>query len=592
VILPTMLGMWPLWIIFSHKKIGLIHHYYVSDVSVVKDVEYNLRFEYRVGLGSGKWDLTVRKSDDHNIKVHLDPWWDIDFTSFIICSISDPVAGCEMFLNVSYLAGGDNVSCNSLCQNDFEDIRFLDIDNSTVLDAYIESKVDGAYCYFWIELPNDIVADGKFLMYFGNAGASHIYNDGHADFMSVFDAGDFSWDFENLTIDANLNVYGWVNEGSDAGHARDDIPFERDMHGEIQDASTLNNYAFYNLTGGGWDELLIRGAVSMGNDDYIMVMGYDSAGAHPGTIISKWIMYDSVGARIGNAGAWVNFYDPGWVATDTYWFFEYRVDVSGANTDHNLRFFDKYHNELCYEATNTYDSDTVDRFIWMVSSDHVFGRRGFMDVLSVGTYYSTVPKWSSFSEIQTFTVVITIEDIYPINNSVIESNDYGVAFSVNISSSAAVNLNCVFMMNGVIFGNSSGYAQNFTCFSSNFTDEAEYEFRVNCSYPLSVWDNVNESFNFEVGDVGGIEMSELFGDPNSLLITAIFVLMYLMYKLSIRYLGVHLIIGGTGIMMLLIGYDTIMNMFPDVLIGIFFIMGCGLYFMFMSIIKLMKGIGE
>ena len=56
-------------------------------------------------------------------------------------------------LNHIYLSeytGQDAVNLNGHCRTDFGDVRFTD-DEGTLLDYWIESKVDGEYAIFWVE---------------------------------------------------------------------------------------------------------------------------------------------------------------------------------------------------------------------------------------------------------------------------------------------------------------------------------------------------------------------------------------------------------------------------------------------------------
>jgi len=77
----------------------------------------------------------------------------------------------QMQLNVSYNGGGD-VSCNGHCNQNFSDLRFVQIDNTTELPYWIEKKVDGNYALLWVNVSSQAMSDGKILMYYGNSGAS------------------------------------------------------------------------------------------------------------------------------------------------------------------------------------------------------------------------------------------------------------------------------------------------------------------------------------------------------------------------------------------------------------------------------------
>jgi len=100
----------------------------------------------------------------------------------------------QMRLNVSYNGGGD-VSCNGHCNQNFSDLRFVQVDNTTELPYWIEEKVDGSYALVWINVSSQAMSDGKVLMYYGNPNAPPA-SDGNDTFL-FFD------DFEGTSLDAS-----------------------------------------------------------------------------------------------------------------------------------------------------------------------------------------------------------------------------------------------------------------------------------------------------------------------------------------------------------------------------------------------------
>ena len=92
----------------------------------------------------------------------------------------------QMFINVSYAVDSGDVNCSSHCNANFSDLRFLDIDNTTVLDYWFENVSAGDYAWTWVELPTDVETDNAIYMYYGNAGATDVYN-GSATFPIYFD---------------------------------------------------------------------------------------------------------------------------------------------------------------------------------------------------------------------------------------------------------------------------------------------------------------------------------------------------------------------------------------------------------------------
>jgi len=105
-------------------------------------------------------------------------------------TITNPVAGYQMFVNVSY---------DSDMQNDFDDIRFFDDDNITELDYWLEYKVDGAYAYFWVKL-ND--TGNTIYMYYGNPVASSTSSGSNTwDYF-------LDWSFNHSANFTNLDLGG------------------------------------------------------------------------------------------------------------------------------------------------------------------------------------------------------------------------------------------------------------------------------------------------------------------------------------------------------------------------------------------------
>ena len=110
-------------------------------------------------------------------------WWNSSWQYHRVCNIdTNGYSGYyQMKINVSYSSGGD-VSCNGHCQSDFDDIRFVDIDNSTVLPHWKEKYVDSQYAIFWVNVSADAMSDGKILMYYGNPSATTT-SDGNETFI-------------------------------------------------------------------------------------------------------------------------------------------------------------------------------------------------------------------------------------------------------------------------------------------------------------------------------------------------------------------------------------------------------------------------
>jgi len=105
----------------------------------------------------------------------------------------------------------DDVYLNSHCRTDFGDIRFTDDDGDTLLDCWMESKVDSNYAIFWVEIADSLSTDpATIYVYYDKADATYPYlaNDsaqGEATF-PFFDH------FPGVALDtAKWDVYGTGN---------------------------------------------------------------------------------------------------------------------------------------------------------------------------------------------------------------------------------------------------------------------------------------------------------------------------------------------------------------------------------------------
>lgn len=90
----------------------------------------------------------------------------------------------------------NEVSLNSNCQTDFDDVRFTDGDGVTELDYWLEDKMDSGNATFWVEVADDLGSDQTIYVYYGNNGVSSTSN-GPQTFL-LFD--DFNDDSINGTL--------------------------------------------------------------------------------------------------------------------------------------------------------------------------------------------------------------------------------------------------------------------------------------------------------------------------------------------------------------------------------------------------------
>lgn len=131
-------------------------------------------------------------------------------------SVDGAKTNYQMYFNVNYAASADvsgNVTCNSLCQTDFDDIRFTTSDGSTEIDYWLENYGASSRGMFWVEVPYIPIApnDTTIYMYYGNATA--VTTSSGEDTFIVFD--DFEdavagiWTTTAGTVDYASNTHSW-----------------------------------------------------------------------------------------------------------------------------------------------------------------------------------------------------------------------------------------------------------------------------------------------------------------------------------------------------------------------------------------------
>ena len=120
-------------------------------------------------------DKTIQEAIATDTFYVLDPWYDTDFNYRKKLTIANAYNSYPICINVSKNVGAE-VNCSNHCNDNFSDIRFVELDNVTVLDHWIEKFVSGSYAWFWVELADDCTTNNTFWMYYGKASAVNISN--------------------------------------------------------------------------------------------------------------------------------------------------------------------------------------------------------------------------------------------------------------------------------------------------------------------------------------------------------------------------------------------------------------------------------
>ena len=171
-------------------------------------------------------------------------WWNENWSYCRVLPVINPSNSYQMKIIVGKSQGGD-VNCNGHCKNDFSDIRFVDVDNTTQLAYWMESYSDGNQATFWVKLPSDVESHSKILMYYGNTDALSM-SDGSATFL-WFD------DFHTNTIGDWTRVEDFQQHGW--------IFYNNKYHSSMNSARLRSNVDCVDITAESWPNI---GEISQG----------------------------------------------------------------------------------------------------------------------------------------------------------------------------------------------------------------------------------------------------------------------------------------------------------------------------------------
>jgi len=157
-------------------------------------------------------------------------------------------------VKVWYGSGTDsdeNVYVAGKCRTDFGDIRFTDDDGTTLLDYWMESKVDSDYAIFWVEVADDLsTIAGTIYCYYGKADATSISNgDNTFRLFDHFDDGSLNtakWDEGGVGTAVESGTVLTITSGNTSGNQKyitSDITYATGVAVEILSKTTYTAQA-------------------------------------------------------------------------------------------------------------------------------------------------------------------------------------------------------------------------------------------------------------------------------------------------------------------------------------------------------------
>jgi hypothetical protein len=159
-------------------------------------------------------------------------------------------------LYASTSSAGDTVALHAHSRTDFGDVRFTRSDGVTLLDYWMESKVDGDYAVFWVKVADDLsTIPATIYIYYGKSDAATTSN-GDNTFL-LFD------DFLGNSLDSNKWTTVIRGDGGSVSVANSEVTLNPNDN-TISSASIQSMAAFTN-------NILIRikRKYTAGTEDYL-----------------------------------------------------------------------------------------------------------------------------------------------------------------------------------------------------------------------------------------------------------------------------------------------------------------------------------
>ena len=211
------------------------------------DTKSRIKMVYRIEAELlGMLDMRSKRKEIHRIVTELLELKLIGYyrKSHVINFAAGAGTNYQKQITVHYGSGtdgDDDVYLNSHCRTDFGDVRFTDDDGSTKLDYWMESKVNGDYAVFWVEVADNLstVAQTIYICY-GNPMATTTTSNPQNTFPFFDDFNTYRETWDGGTVDPTNH---WISFTSAIkGTLRADIPQACIM--------IKLDWAFVNLTAG------------------------------------------------------------------------------------------------------------------------------------------------------------------------------------------------------------------------------------------------------------------------------------------------------------------------------------------------------
>jgi len=213
------------------------------------------------------------------------------------------------------------VTYDSDMQADFDDIIFVDNDEKTLLDYWLEKKTDSVSAIFWVKIIDSLESNVGIFMYYGNENAISL-SSGHNTFQEFYDKDSTTgWTLNNIAVSTSGDYLRFYNPIAGNGGSA-----------ERWDILTSDKF-----------QLMTRlKTVSLGLNDQLIIINGDDSSTHRfshhmtpfSNVQNKWYYYDG---SANEGGDWVE---------GNEFIFTVAIDESDSTTGIDYRRYDTSWNLL------------------------------------------------------------------------------------------------------------------------------------------------------------------------------------------------------------------------------------------------------
>jgi hypothetical protein len=331
-------------------------------------------------------------------------------------------------------------SLNGHSRADFGDVRFTGSDGITLLDYWIEEKVDGDYALFYVKVSEDLGSDQNIYVYYGKNDAATTSN-GYNTF-SYFD----NFEDENIA-DWSIYTKGAGTVSISSTHAYGTYALKVSKPSGIANAAAASQ----QISASGIAQFRIglkfyqEGSVSTTDGYHILAFETSKNAQNP-----TW-----AGAHVAhfNTGTTVQYYSSGWKLTDGQ---TIQNTWNRLLIEHKASTYNLFVNDSVKGSYDNFNSNNIQALHFGCQEDTFGGTEvGYFDDLFLAKFVDPEPMHSVWGS-EEFSELVKIDQSYVSDGRANVSSAQTVGFHAKWSNNDSD------VVGGTIYVNNTNYGTNAT----------------------------------------------------------------------------------------------------------------------------------